>query len=124
MVASLDAITGSLARVPDSAALHQTASRLREGLKVEQDRLRGHDTRSTLGDTLQTVGAWLWHARFTASSNVYGPTPAQEMSLQRAHALYADIAAKVGAYEAEYEALQADLDEAAVPWTPGRPAVP
>ncbi|MEN0065439.1 MAG: glycosyl hydrolase [Myxococcota bacterium] len=120
VVAELDAILEILARFSESGALDNTATTLKRGLELQRDRLTGHETRSVFGDTVTTVGGWLWHARFTANSNVYGPTGAQRTSLAQAQELLADVLDQLGTYEAEYQRLKGALDDAKAPWTPGR----
>ena len=124
VVAELEAIGEVLARFSDGDAFHATASALRRALRLEKDRLSGHETRSTFNDAPASVGSWLWHARFTPNSNVYGPTGAQRASLKQARELFGDVLERLEEHEAEYERLKEALDEAQVPWTPGRAVVP
>ncbi|MEM9173482.1 MAG: hypothetical protein AAGA84_12340, partial [Pseudomonadota bacterium] len=63
----------------------------------------------------------LWHARFSPTTQAYGPTPAQRESLRIAKALYQDVSATLTTLiETEYDALKAAMDAAGVPWTPVR----
>ena len=63
----------------------------------------------------------LWHARFAARSNAYGPTPEQRKSLAIAQSLYTDVKQQLATlFDAEYAELKVALDAAGVPWSPGR----
>jgi hypothetical protein len=63
----------------------------------------------------------LWHARYAARQNAYGPTPEQRESLQIARDLYSDVKGELSnLYDVEYAALKEALNAAGVPWSPGR----
>ena len=67
-----------------------------------------------------SVQARLWHARF-APTNAYGPTPSQRESLRIASELYQNVSQQLSnLVDAEYAGLKKALDEAEVPWSPGR----
>ena len=62
-----------------------------------------------------------WHARFNPTSSAYGPTPPQRTSYDIGRRLYDDIVKQLDTLiDGEYEGLKQALDQAEVPWTPGR----
>ena len=67
-----------------------------------------------------TVANRLWHARFAPGTNAYGPTPDQRESYRIGRAQYDGIVTKLNDIASDYETFKAALDEAKVPWTPGR----
>ena len=68
-----------------------------------------------------TAQTRLAHARFRPSTNAYGPTPAQRESLRIARRLYDEVAGELTTLvDEEYAGLKRALDDAKVPWTPGR----
>ncbi len=61
------------------------------------------------------------HARFDPSAGAYGPTPSQRTSYEIGKKLYADVVEELTALvDVEYAGLKEALDQAGVPWTPGR----
>ncbi|MEO0605612.1 MAG: hypothetical protein AAF211_29540, partial [Myxococcota bacterium] len=124
VVAELGAIQEVLARFSDGAAFRATATALARAFQLQKDEIGGHETRSVFGDDRVTVGSWLWHARFTPNSNVYGPTDAQRASLERAREQLGTVRTALAEHEATYTRLKDALDAARVPWTPGRPVAP
>ena len=61
------------------------------------------------------------HARYDPSSGAYGPTPAQRTSYEIGKRLYTEVVDELTALiDVEYTGLKAALDQAKVPWTPGR----
>ncbi|MFK8053431.1 MAG: glycosyl hydrolase [Woeseiaceae bacterium] len=119
--AELNAAKAALKRSTAGTELYQQAVALQDRLADQMERLGGNETRDIYHDwTAMSVGDRLWHARFGPDTNVYGPTPAQRESLRIGRALYDDIVAKLDAIGRDHDALKSAMDNAGVPWTPGR----
>ncbi|MEO1204185.1 MAG: glycosyl hydrolase, partial [Pseudomonadota bacterium] len=117
----LDAVKETLARATTDGSLYEIANSIGQRLLEQRDRLSDNDTRSGFKEVGEmTLGARLWHARFTPTGGAYGPTPAQRESLRLARELYDNTVANLSTLEREYAALKAAMDTAKVPWTPGR----
>jgi len=128
-VHAIDAITGELDAIDevlrrfraDSALLEITDS-IRKRIAAQRDLLTDNETQDFFNEPqVMTVEARVWHARFRPGSNAYGPTPEQRESLTIARATYDAVIAELdGIVNGEYAALKRALDDAKVPWTPGR----
>jgi len=119
--AELGAAQDALSRSTAEPSLYATAVSLKQRLLAQQDRLNGNDTRDIFHDWEEVpVSGRLWHARFSPGSNVHGPTKAQRESFRIAQAQFEDVKSELDAIAAEYRALKRAMDEAGVPWTPGR----
>ena len=63
----------------------------------------------------------MMHARFSPMAGAYGPTPAQRTSYAIGKRLYDEVVEELRSLvDIEYAGLKEALDQAAVPWTPGR----
>jgi len=122
VVAELDAVKATLVRATTDGSLYELANSIQQRLKSAADRLSGNETRGFYNDLdAVPVQNRLWHARFEASSGAYGPTPEQQESLRIARAVYAEVVADLRQLvDVEYAGLKEAMDEARVPWTPGR----
>ena len=122
LIDELDAVKQTLVRARTDGALYEMAQSLQRRLKAAKDRLGGNEARALYNDLPEmTVGARLWHARFSPQSGAYGPTAEQQESLQLARAGYDEIIAKLRQLvDEEYAGLKEAMDKARVPWTPGR----
>ena len=122
IVAELDAVKETLARSTADSSLYATANSIQQRLKAERDHLSDNPQRDIFNDLgAMTLEARLWHARFSPTLGAYGPTPAQRESLRIALDLYEDVVARLTVLvDSEYAALKRAMDEARVPWTPGR----
>ena len=68
-----------------------------------------------------SVSARLSSVQMGTALSTYGPSPMHERSLEIAEQEFADIRASLDRiYGTDLPALRAALDEAGVPWTPGR----
>ena len=122
IVSELDAVLQVLGRSRVDTALYQSANEIKQKLLVQKDRLTPNATRAIYQefDDLPLTNR-LWHARFAARSNAYGPTPEQVESMEIASSLYRDVKTQLeNLIENDYRQLQRALDEAKVPWSPGR----
>ena len=122
IVSELDAVLQVLGRSRIDTALYQSANEIKQKLLVQKDRLTPNATRAIYQefDDLPLTNR-LWHARFAARSNAYGPTPEQVESMEIASSLYRDVKTQLeNLIENDYRQLQRALDEAKVPWSPGR----
>jgi hypothetical protein len=104
------------------ASLYEIANSIQQQIRVQRDRLAGNETRGIYNDWDEVpLSQRLFHARFAPGTNAYGPTPEQRESLEIGLRLYQDVKATlVNVVEVEYEGLKQAMDQAGVPWTPGR----
>ncbi len=118
----LDAVKQVLVRSTADPSLFEIADSIQERLLEQRDRLSQNTTREIFKDwTGMSLEERLWHARFDPSTNAYGPTPAQRRSYEIGKRLYDDAVQQLGTLvDSEYEGLKQALDQAGVPWTPGR----
>ena len=128
-VAAIDEVTAELVAIKDvlgrstaAASLYEIANSIQQRMTVQRERLSGNETRDIFKDWDEvSLRDRIWHARFSAGSNAYGPTPEQRESLQIGRALYDDATRQLSELvDGEYAALKEALDAARVPWTPGR----
>ncbi len=122
IVAELDAVKETLERSTDDGSFYQMANSIQQRLKAARDRLSDNQQRGFYNDIGEmTLEARLWHARFSPTTQAYGPTPAQRESYRIARELYGDVAAALTTLvDEEYAGLKQAMDAAGVPWTPGR----
>jgi hypothetical protein len=118
----LDAIKATLSRSTADASLHEIADSLQERLLDQRERLSQNSTRDIFKDwTDMSVQERLFHARFSPDAGAYGPTPSQRDSYDIGRRLYSDVVNELGTLvDTEYAGLKSALDQAKVPWTPGR----
>ncbi|MEM7610639.1 MAG: glycosyl hydrolase [Pseudomonadota bacterium] len=117
----LNAAKTALKRATAGAELYAAVVALQDRLLDQHERLAGNNTRDIYHAWNEmTVYDRMWHAGFTPSSNVYGPTPAQRESYRIGRAQYDDVVAKLDGIKRDYDALKLAMDAAGVPWTPGR----
>jgi hypothetical protein len=118
----LDAIKEVLVRSMADPSLYEIADAIQEHLLDQRDRLSQNATRNEFKDwTDVSLAERLAHARFDPAAGAYGPTPAQRTSYEIGKTLYGDIVNELtGAVDTGYATLKEALDQAGVPWTPGR----
>jgi photosystem II stability/assembly factor-like uncharacterized protein len=120
---SLKAIQTALMRstVPGTG-LDDRARALEARLQALRDRLSTPESRQMAGDPgVMTIGSRLGLAEFGASLSTYGPTPNLLKSFEIGKKGLAQLEVELQQLvEVDLEALEADLDAAGVPWTPGR----
>ncbi|MEM7284649.1 MAG: hypothetical protein AAF438_23895, partial [Pseudomonadota bacterium] len=121
MVSELDAMMQVLMRSRTDGEFYGSANSIKQRAIVQKERLTPNQTRSFFQefDELPLTNR-LWHARFAARSNAYGPTPEQTESMEIAQSLYADVKNQLNSLFGEYDNLKRALDDASVPWSPGR----
>ncbi|MDH3805384.1 MAG: hypothetical protein OEU90_07925, partial [Gammaproteobacteria bacterium] len=122
IVLELDAIKEVLARSTADAPLYEIANSIQQRATIQRDRLTDNEARAAYKEFDEmSVQSRLWHARFAARSNAYGPTPEQRESLAIARSIYADTKQQLtNLFDVEYASLKVALDAAGVPWSPGR----
>ncbi len=120
--AELDAIKQTLVRSTVDASIYELADRIQENLLDQRDRLSSNEARSLVKEwDAVSLQERLFHARFVGSAGAYGPTPLQRRSYDIGRRLYEDTVTELRRIvDVEYAALKKALDEAGVPWTPGR----
>lgn len=109
-------------RVGD-AELDDRVRALEDRVRTMQERLKGNERRDLYGDTGPvSIDRRLRVASLGTATSTYGPTPTHVASLEIAEEQFAglrqDLDRLVGR---ELPELETQLDEAGVPWTPGRP---
>ncbi len=122
IVLELDAVKEVLLRSTADPSLYATANSLKQRITVQRERLEANPTRDIFHELDEVpVSDRIFHARFAAGTNAYGPTPAQRESLSIGRDLYGDVSKQLSTLvDGEYAALKKALDAARVPWTPGR----
>lgn len=122
IVEELNAIKQVLARSRVDGAMYEIADSIQERLLRQRERLNGDPTRNIYNDWDEVaLSQRVWHARFDAGIGAYGPTPLQRESLRIGRSLYDDVKSELTELiDSEYLTLKEALDDAQVPWTPGR----
>ena len=121
LLVELGAARSALQRSTTDGSLYAEAVALSDRLLDQKERLAANSVRDIYHEWEEmTVGNRLWHARFAPGTNAYGPTPDQRESYRIGRALYDTVVGELDAIDADYAAFKAALDEAKVPWTPGR----
>ena len=122
IVLELDAIKEVLLRSTADASLYEIANSIKQRASIQRDRLATNETRALYKEFDEMpVQQRLWHARYAARTNAYGPTPEQRESFETARSIYADTKQQLSElFEVEYRGLKTALDAAGVPWSPGR----
>jgi photosystem II stability/assembly factor-like uncharacterized protein len=122
IVLEIDAVKEALERSTADASLYEIANAIQQDLTIERDRLWGNETRDNFKDPDEVpLTVRIMHARFMPGTNAYGPTPEQRESLQIGRELYDDVRRQLTELvDVGYKGLKDALDEARVPWTPGR----
>ena len=118
----IDAIQETLARstaapalYAEATAIEQQARRLRDDLTTNEDRQKMGDPGPVSIDRRLDVAGW--GARTTA----HGPTATQSANFEIAEAKFVEVGAALDRLiDQDFAALKRKLDDAQVPWTPGR----
>ncbi len=107
----------------DDPALDDQARDLERRLKLLNDEIGGNDKRDMANDPGPvSIQARLSVAQIGTGNSTYGPTPTHLMCLDIAEKKYAELKRKLNAItEKEVPALEAALQAAGAPWSPGRP---
>ena len=118
----LGAVEESIRNSTADMALYARANDLQKRITGQRDRLSGNRTMGEFSvPRPMPVTARLSHAAYNPHANAYGPTETQRESLRLAQDEYRQISAGLTRLiDVEYGALLRALDEAGVPWTPGR----
>jgi hypothetical protein len=124
LVAAIKAIKTTLSRSTSYDELYREASTIGQRAQRLKDRLVQNAMRDEMGDTgpvpLQNR---IDSASSGKYSSLYGPTATQRSSLAIAEADLGEIGPQVDTLvDVDFAALKRRLDEAGVPWTPGRGA--
>jgi len=122
LLVELKAIKQTLPRSPADSALRAQARALELEVMDLQLKLSGDDARDLAGDVGPvSVARRINVAQMGTSFSSYGPTPTHERSLDIAEQEFASIkAALKRVFDTDLPALRKAMDEAGVPWTPGR----
>ena len=122
LLAELTAIKKTLPRSGADSALRVQARALELEVMDLQLRLSGDEDRDLAGDSGPvSVAKRINVAQMGTSFSSYGPTPTHERSLEIAEQEFTGIKAALDRiFNTELPALRKAMDEAGVPWTPGR----
>ena len=122
LLAELTAIKQTLLRSGADSALRAQARALELEVLDLQLQLSGDEARDLAGDSGPvSVARRINVAQMGTSFSSYGPTPTHERSLEIAEQNFAGIkTALERIFNTELPALRKAMDEAGVPWTPGR----
>ncbi len=118
----LGAIKQTLVRSQASDDLRDRARAMELEVLDLQVRLSGDENLDRMGAPGPvSVNRRVEVARMGTAFSSYGPAPMHERSLEIAEQAFADIETALGRiFDTDLPALRQDLDEAGVPWTPGR----
>ncbi|MEJ2297898.1 MAG: hypothetical protein P8X94_05215 [Woeseiaceae bacterium] len=122
VIAELDAVKETLPRSMTDGSLYALAHSIQQDLRAQRDLIEGNEMRSMhLDPATMTVQARLWHAQFVPTMSAHGPTAAQQDSLRIAREVYDDVVRELTRLvDEDYAGLKEAMDDARVPWTPGR----
>lgn len=122
LVAAIKAIKTTLSRSTSYGQLYQEAHTIGQRAQRLKDRLVQNPVRDEMGDPgPMPVQERIDSAGSGEYTTLYGPTQTQRHSLAIAEADFGEIGPQVDTLiEVEFAALKRKLDEAGVPWTPGR----
>ena len=118
----LDAIASALAGAAiDGAALAVRVTDLQRDLAGLKENLSGDSRRGRMSDPGPvSIERRLSVAYYGNNWSTYGPTPTHKRSLEIAGQELDALVDALTRVQAELQAVEADLDAAGVPWTPGR----
>ena len=122
LLTELEAVKQTLLRSGTEGDLRAQARALELRVMDLQLKLSGDERRDLAGDSGPvSVSRRINVAQMGTSFSSYGPTPAHERSLEIAEQEFAGIKAALDKiFDTELPALRKAMDEAGVPWTPGR----
>ena len=122
IIEELESIKEILSFSTADMSLYEKANSLKKKIQMEHYRLSGNRTKNSLGVLAPlSVKSRLSYASYNPSRNAYGPTKTERDSLMIANDLYNEISTHLTfLVDQEYENLKKSLDEAHVPWSPGR----
>ncbi|MEM8963567.1 MAG: glycosyl hydrolase, partial [Acidobacteriota bacterium] len=106
----------------DDMSMRDEAVRIGERLWFLNEQLNGDSLKGNLGEPVEpTIGRWLFVASFGSALSTYGPTAHHQQNLAWAEEAFAEVRTELKQLiEKDLEALEARLEAADVPWTPGR----
>lgn len=122
LLSELEAVKQTLLRSSADSALRAQARAIEVEVMALQLQLSGDDARGLANDPGPvSVAARLNAAQMGTAFSSYGPTPSHERGLEIAEENFVDIKTALDRiYSTKLPALRKAMDEAGVPWTPGR----
>jgi len=122
MLTETGAIKQTLLRSGASETLRNTVRSLELELMTKQDLIKGNTARDLYGDPGPvSINQRLEAAMMGTFRSTYGPTPTHARALEIARSDFSSVKARLQEiHDTELPALRRQLDEAGVPWTPGR----
>jgi photosystem II stability/assembly factor-like uncharacterized protein len=121
-LAEIGAIKDTLQHSTANMSLYSDALSIERGIIGQRDRLSGNQTRGEFSvNRPVSINSRLSHAAYNPNTSAHAPTETQRNSLRIAQDIYAEISQELTRLvDVEYAALRRSLDDAGVPWTPGR----
>jgi len=118
----MNAIKQTLPRSSADIALRDEARRIELEVKDLQALLSGHESRELMNaQGPVSIAARAMVAAYGTGFSTYGPTPNHNRNLEIAESLFAGLEQRLNnLMQEDVPALRTALDEAGVPWTPGR----
>jgi len=121
LVKTITELKTMLDRSTADANLRAQAHDIERRAKLLRDRVAGNEARGFMGDPGPVpINRRLQIASFGPNANVYGPTATQEQSVNIAEKQLGQATQKMQQLNADMRTLEEALDEAGVPWSPGR----
>jgi hypothetical protein len=122
MLMETGAIKQTLARSQAPESLRATARSLELELLALQEKLSGSPTRDLYNDTAEvSISGRMQTASMGTFRSTYGPTPMIQRQYEIAAESFVEVRTRLQQIKnSELPALRRQLDEAGVPWTPGR----
>jgi hypothetical protein len=107
----------------EPGALDSELAALKQQLYELDEALSGNRSRSSMGEpSVPTVAGRLRVASFTDGQSDYGPTATHRRAFEIAAQEFLEIDAQLRTLiDVDLPALEAKMEAAGVPWTPGRP---
>jgi hypothetical protein len=121
-LAEIGAIKDTLQHSTANMRLYSDALSIERGIIGQRDRLSGNQTRGEFSVNRPVpINSRLSHAAYSPNTSAHAPTETQRNSLRIAQNIYGEINLELThLVDVEYAALRRSLDDASVPWTPGR----
>ncbi|MDH3589469.1 MAG: glycosyl hydrolase [Gammaproteobacteria bacterium] len=122
LVKQTGAMKETLMRSTADPELYSEAQRIEQRAKALRERLTGNQQRDFMGDPgPMPVDARIYVAGSGDRTSAHGPTQTQRTSLEIAEAEFAEVSGALDRlFDTDLPRLRQQLDQAGVPWTPGR----
>jgi hypothetical protein len=123
MLVQIEAAKLTLKRSTAEPTLHTRTHAIETRAHALRERLAGWELLQYMGERpVPSIRSRVGDATSGNGESAYGPTATQRMSLEIATAEFAEAGMELTRLESDFRELQSDLEDAGVPWTPGRGA--